>query len=494
MRSNTVEAAAVGGIPRADGPAGGVAERPDLVLAICCLSLLLVGMDVTIVNVALPAIQRDLHATLSAMQWVIDAYTLVIASLLMLTGSMADRFGRRRVFQIGLGLFTLGSLLCSLAPGIRGLVAFRVVQGLGATMLNPVAMSIITNTFQEPRARARAIGFWGATAGVSLALGPLLGGALTQSLGWRSIFWINLPVGVTAMALAARFVPESKAARARPVDPVGQGLVLAALACLTYAVIEGERAGWQSGLIVGLFVASGMAVAALLAYEPRRADPLLDLRFFGSVPFCSATLIAVGTFATFAGFLFLNALYLQQVRGLSAFHAGLCTLPLALMTTVCAPLSGRLVGAHGTRPSLLTAGIGIFVSTLLLTSLTDTTPLALLLLVYVVFGVGFGMVNPPITQTAVSGMPKAQAGLAAAIASTSRQVGASLGVAVAGTVAGASRAHGVSFAQATHPVWWIMVGCGAAVFVLGWISNTPWAQASTRRVAHLLETPAGEAG
>ncbi len=446
-------------------------------------------MDVTIVNVALPAIQHDLRATLPGLQWVIDAYTLVIASLLMLAGSMADRFGRRRVFQIGLSLFTLGSLLCSVAPSIEGLIAFRAVQGLGATMLNPVAMAIITDTFQEPKARARAIGFWGATAGVSLALGPLLGGALTQSLGWRAIFWINLPIGVAAMVLAARFVPELKAARARPVDPVGQVLIIVALACLTYAVIEGPRAGWSSGLIVGLFAASGLALALLLVYEPRRPDPLVDLRFFGSVPFCSATLVAVCAFATFAGFLFLNALYLQQVRGLSAFHAGLCTLPLALMTMVCAPVSGRLVGRYGTRPSLLTAGTGILVSTLLLTTLTNDTPLPLLLLAYVIFGLGFGMVNPPITQTAVSGMPKAQAGVAAAVASTSRQVGASLGVAIGGTVAGVSRAGGGNFALATHPVWWMMAGCGGMILLVGWASNTSWAQASTRRVAHLLTTP-----
>ena len=467
----------------------GQKPHPNLILGICCLSLLLVGMDVTIVNVALPSIQHDLRATLSGLQWVIDAYTLVIASLLMLAGSMADRFGRRRVFQIGLTLFTLGSLLCSLAPSIQGLIAFRAIQGLGATMLNPVAMAIITETFQESKARARAIGFWGATAGVSLALGPLLGGALTQSLGWRAIFWINLPIGVTAMVLAARFVPESKAARARPVDPVGQTLIIVALACLTYAVIEGPRSGWASGLIVGLFTVSALALALLLIYEPRRADPLIDLRFFGSVPFCSATVVAVCAFATFAGFLFLNALYLQQVRGLSAFHAGLCTLPLAAMTILCSPFSGRLVGKYGTRPSLLTAGAGMFVSTLLLTSLTNETPIPLLLLTYVIFGLGFGMVNPPITQTAVSGMPKAQAGVAAAIASTSRQVGASLGVAIGGTVAGVSRAGGGNFALATHPVWWMMTGCGGTILLLGWASNTPWAEASTRRVAHLLTTP-----
>ena len=475
-------------------PSAETPVHPDLVLGICCLSLLVVGMDITIVNVALPAIARDFHAGLSELQWVVDAYTLVVASLLMLAGSTADRLGRRRVFQLGMTMFTLGSLLCSLAPGIGGLIAFRAVQGLGASMLNPVALSIIANTFQDPRARARAIGTWGAVAGLSLALGPLVGGILTQTVGWRAIFWINLPIGAAAIALAARFVPESKAERARPVDPVGQGLVCVALAALTYAVIEAPRAGWESPQIVGLFVVSAGAAAALVGYERRRTDPLLDLRFFRSVPFSSATLIAVCTFASFAGFLFLNALYLQRTRGLSAFRTGLCTLPLALMTMVCAPLSGRLVGAHGTRPSLLAAGSALLVSALLLTRLAADTPLPWLLAAYVVFGIGIGMVNPAITNTAVAGMPRAQAGVAAAIASTSRQVGASLGVATAGTiVAGASRARGGDFAAATHPVWWLVAGCGATIAGLGTLSNSAWAQGTARRAAHLLAEP-GEAG
>ena len=196
-------------------------DRRALILAICCLSLFLVGMDVTIVNVALPAIQKDLHASLSGLQWIVDAYTLVVASLLMLSGSMSDRFGRRRVFQIGLTLFTLGSLLCSMAHDVTALVGFRALQGLGASMLNPVALSIIANAYPAPKDRARAVGMWGAVAGISIALGPVLGGALTESVGWRSIFWINLPVGVAAIVLAALYVPESKAPRARAFDPVG---------------------------------------------------------------------------------------------------------------------------------------------------------------------------------------------------------------------------------------------------------------------------------
>ena len=251
--------------------------------------------------------------------------------------------------------------------------------------------------------------------------------------------------------------------------------------------MRGRGRGGGSAAIAGLFIVSGVATITLLAYEPRRTDPLLDLRFFRSVPFSSATATAVCAFAAFAGFLFLNTLYLQQARGLSAFHTGLCTLPLAAMMAVCAPISGRLVGSYGARPSLLLAGAGMLVGTLLLTRLADDTPLASLLGAYAVFGIGMGLVNAPITNTAVSGMPKAQGGVAAAIASTSRQVGAALGVAVAGMVAGVARAHGVSFAQATHPVWWIMVGCSAMILFLGWASATPWAQASTRRVAYLLE-------
>jgi EmrB/QacA subfamily drug resistance transporter len=467
---------------------GGKKEtHPNLILAICCMSLLVVGMDVTIVNVALPAIQRDLRATVSGLQWILDAYTLVVASLLMLAGSVSDRVGRRRVFQFGLLLFTAGSLLCSLAHSIGQLIAFRALQGLGASMLNPVALSIIANAFPEPKARARAVGVWGAVAGASLALGPLIGGALTQSVGWRSIFWINLPICLTAVVLAARFVPESKALHARAFDPVGQLLVFLGLASLTYAVIEGPHAGWQSSLILGLFVTSGASLALFLFYEPRRKQPLLDLRFFHSVPFSSATLLAVCAFASFAGFLFLNALYLQQVRGLSPFHTGLCTLPLAIAMMVSAPLSGRLVAHHGPRPSLLAAGAGFLLSTWMLTRLTVSTPMALIMLAYVLFGVGLGMVNPAITNNAVAGMPLSQAGVAAAIASTGRQVGAALGVAVAGTVVSASHAKGSDFTQATHPIWWIMTGCSAIVLLLGWASTTPWAHASTERVAFLLD-------
>jgi EmrB/QacA subfamily drug resistance transporter len=451
------------------------------------MSLLITGMDVTIVNVALPAIQKDLHARLAGLQWILDAYTLVVASFLMLAGSMSDRFGRRRVFQIGLSVFTVGSLLCSWAGTIEQLIGFRALQGLGASMLNPVALSIIANAFPEPKKRARAVGMWGAVYGVALGIGPLIGGALTQTVGWRSIFWINVPIGIVAGLLAAHFVPESKAARARPFDPVGQALVLVGLATLTGGIIEGPHAGWASALILGLFVTAAVALLAFVLYEPRRLDPLLDLRFFQSVPFSSAAVLALSAYSCFAAFLFLNALYLQQVRGFSAFHTGLFMLPSALMMIVCAPWSGRLVGSYGTRPSLLVSGAAFLVSTLMLSSLGRQTPVDWLLAAYAFFGVGQGMVNPAISDSAVAGMPLSQAGVAAAIASTSRQVGAALGVAVSGTVVAASYARGMDFTRATHAIWWVMTACGSAVLMLGFASNTAWARASTEWVAQPLE-------
>lgn len=465
-------------------------SQSNLVLGICCLSVFLVSIDVTIVNVALPAIQKDLSASLSGLQWIVDAYTLVVASLLMLSGSMSDRFGRRRIFQIGLLMFSLGSLLCSTAHSIGGLVAFRALQGLGASMLNPVALSIIANTYRQPKDRARAVGVWGAVAGLALALGPLIGGALTQTVGWRSIFWINLPVGLAAFGLAAKFIQESKAPRPRAFDPVGQILVFIGLVSLTYAVIEGPRAGWNSRLILGLFLLVAVDVIVFMLYEPRRKDPLLDIRFFRSMPFSTAAILALCSFASFAGFLFLNALYLQHERGFSAFRTGLCTLPLAVTMFLFSPVSGKLVGNFGPRLSLMLAGSCFIASTLMLTKLRVETPIAWLLIAYALFGAGLGLINPAISNNAVSGMPLSQAGVASAIASTSRQVGAALGVAVAGTVVSVSRTNGSDFATATHPIWWAETGCGLLVLVLGWASSTRWGQASASTVASLITTDA----
>lgn len=454
------------------------------------MSLLIVSLDNTILNVALPSIQHELHASVSGMQWTIDAYTLVLASLLMLAGSTADRLGRRRVFLVGLVVFAVGSLLCSLAPGLGWLVVFRMVQAVGGSMLNPVAMSIITNTFTEPRERARAIGVWGGVVGISMAAGPVVGGLLVQTVGWRSIFWINVPIGALAIFLTLRYIPESRAPRPRRVDPVGQLLVITLLGSLTYAIIEAPDAGWTSPQILVFVVAALGSLAGLLFYERRREEPLIDLRFFHSAPFSGATVVAVCAFAALAGFLFINTLYLQNIRGLSALDAGLYMLPMAGMTLVFAPVSGRLVGNRGPRPSLLAAGTAMTASGVLFAAFGAQSANPLLFTGYVLFGIGFGLVNAPITNTAVSGMPRAQAGVAAAVASTSRQVGQSLGVAVIGAVL-ASGAHANAttdaFLAAARPAWWIIAGCGAAVLLLGAVTTGGWARETARRTAALFD-------
>jgi EmrB/QacA subfamily drug resistance transporter len=459
--------------------------RPVAVLATCCLSLFLVTMDITIVNLALTSIARDLRASASGLQWSIDAYTVVIASFLVLAGSTADRVGRRRLFQVGLFVFSIGSLLCSFAPTIELLVAFRIVQAIGGAMLNPVAMSIIVNVFIDPKQRARAIGVWGSVVGISMAVGPVLGGFLVEHFGWRSVFWINVPIALVAIALTRQFVPESRAERPRRLDLVGQTLIVTVLATMTSCLIEGPNLGWSSAPIVGGFAIVVCAFIALITYERRRSEPLIDLRFFRSLPFSMATILAVIAFTMFNGFLFLGSLYLQVTRELSAQSAGLCMLPIAAGLLVFSPLSGRLVGAARARWALVAAGVALSAGALLLVPLEVATPLPQLLAAFALFGSGFGLVNAPITTAAVSGMPRAQAGVASALASTSRQVGATLGVALSGTIAGA--ATGPGFVGATHAYWWLIAIGGALIALLGLVATGERARRSVVAISSLVD-------
>jgi EmrB/QacA subfamily drug resistance transporter len=454
------------------------------VLAVCCLSLLLVSLDITIVNVALPAVGAELHASVRGLQWTVDAYTLVLAVLLMMAGSLGDRFGRRRVFRTGLALFTFGSLLCSVAPGLGWLIAFRIVQAVGGCMLNPVAMAIVVNTFRDPAERARAIGIWAAVAGLSMALGPIVGGALVTAAGWRSIFWVNVPIGLVALALTRVYVPESRAPHPRAIDPAGQALVVVLLGSLTFAIIEAPERGWGSTMIVGLLGTAAVAAVALLAVERRRPEPLIELRFFRSVPFSAATLTAVAAFAALGSFLFVNTLYLQEVLGYSPVDAGLRTLPMAVLAAGSAPLSGRMVAARGTRLPLLLSGLATGGGALLLVRLSVHTPALQLFAAYALIGLGFGLVNAPVTNTATSGMPVAQAGVAAAVTSTSRQVGSCLGVAVSGSLVAGT--VGPRFAEASHVVWMLVVGCAVVVGLLSLLATTPWAAATADRARQVL--------
>jgi EmrB/QacA subfamily drug resistance transporter len=472
-----------------DGPAGRRARL--IVLLICSSSLFIVYLDSTILNVALPTIQHELHASLSSLQWVADAYLLVVASLLMLTGSTADRVGRKRLFMIGLAGFSLGSLLCSLAPNTGSLIALRMLQGIGGSMLTPISLSIVRNVFTDERERAQALGIWSGIFGVATACGPIAGGILVSTLGWRSVFWLNVPIGVAMLLAARRYVPESKAPRPRRVDVPGQLLMIAVLGSLTYAIIQGPVSGWASPLVLGLFTVAALAAAAFVLAERRRAEPLLELRFFRSSPFTGASVIAVLAFTVLAGFLFVITLYLQQVRGLSPLRAGASLLPMTLVMAAAAPVAGHLMGRRGPRIPLVLSGVLMALGCALLVGLSPSTSYTWLALSLCILGAGLGLVNPPITGTGIAGMPPAQAGVASAVISTTRQLGNVLGVAVMGAMltdgiagrmaAGATHAHALT--AATHAPFLLAVICGLLISVIGFVTTSVRAQETARAVA-----------
>jgi EmrB/QacA subfamily drug resistance transporter len=439
-----------------------------LVLAICSMSLFVVGLDTTIVNVALPSIGQGLRVGTRGLQWAVDSYTIALASLLISAGALADRIGRRRVFQLGLVVFGAASVACSLAPSIDVLIAARVAQGIGGSMLSPVALAIVVNVITDPKERAQAIGVWAAIFGVSMAAGPLVGGVLVSALGWRSVFWAGVPIIVVVLLLTSVFVPESRAPRPRSLDGAGQLLLAVVVGGSVALLIEGPSIGWVSpGAIIGYAVVA-VAVAGFVRTESRRREPLMNLRLFRRKPFTAAVLGAVVVFIALNMTLLLGTLYLQHAKGMTPAVAGAITLPMAIAATVCAPLSGFLIGRTGPRLPLLLAGGSITLGALCLVTLHDHTGILVLLLAYLLIGVGIGFANAPITNTAVSGLPAAQAGVAGGITSTARQFGAALGVAVAGGVIAHTEPAGL--AQASRPAWMIVAACGLLLLVVARVS------------------------
>ncbi|MGW6413678.1 MFS transporter [Streptomyces sp. NPDC055055] len=439
------------------------ARRRWTVLAVCALSMFLVGVDTTIVNVGLPEIGRGLGVGTRGLEWVVDAYTVVMAGLLIVSGALADRFGRRRVFRCGLLVFGLASLACALAPSPGVLVAARAVQGIGASMLSPVALAIVVNAMPDPRERARAIGVWASVFGLSMAAGPVTGGALIGAFGWRSVFWINAPVVVAALVLVAVFVPESRGERARRLDLPGQALLTVVLCLAVGLLIEGPRVGWTSPAALAGYAVTAAAVAGFVTVERRRAEPLMDLGLFRRPPFVSAVVGATAVFVALNTTLLLHTLYLQHARGWSPLAAGAATLPMALGATVCAPWSGALVGRIGPRRPLVLAGGFVTAGGLCLVGLDRDTGVPLLLLALLLIGVGFGFANAPLTCTAVSGLPSSRAGVAGAITSTARQVGAAVGIAVAGGLLAGTAPAGLP--AATRPGWLLVSACGLFLLV-----------------------------
>ncbi|MFJ4616598.1 MFS transporter [Streptomyces sp. NPDC088812] len=445
------------------------ARRRWTVLAVCCLSMFLVGLDTTIVNVGLPAIGRGLDVDTRGLEWIVDAYTLVLASLLISSGALADRFGRRRVFQCGLAAFGAASLLCALAPSAGVLIAARALQGIGASMLSPVALAIVVNAMPDPKERAQAIGIWASVFGLSMAAGPVTGGALLAELGWRALFWVNAPVIAAALLLSAVFVPESRAPRARRLDLPGQVLLTVVLAVVVGVLIEGPRIGWTSPAALAGYAGAAVATAGFVWVESRRREPLMDPRLFGHPVFSGAVVGAVAVFVALTMTLLLNTLYLQHTREWTPLAAGVATLPLAVGATVCAPWSGRMVGRTGPRLPLLLAGGFITAGGLCLVRLTPHTSVLLLLTAYWLIGVGFGFANAPITSTAVNGLPPARAGVAGAITSTARQLGSALGITLAGGLAAGTSPMGL--AHAFRPGWVLVATCGVLLLLVAHVSR-----------------------
>jgi EmrB/QacA subfamily drug resistance transporter len=445
------------------------ARRRWGILAICCTSLFVVGLDTTIVNVALPAIGEGFGVGTVGLEWIVNAYTLVLASLLISSGALADRFGRRRIFQIGLVVFGVASIVCALAPSVGVLIAARIAQGVGGSMLSPVALAIVVNVMTDPKERAKAIGVWAAVFGLSMAAGPIVGGVLIESFGWRSVFWINVPVIAVVLVLTAVFVPQSRAEQPRRLDLPGQVLLMVVVGGSVALLIEGPRIGWlASGAIAG-YVAVAAALAAFVRVESRKSEPLMDPSLFRHRPFTGAVLGAIVVFVALNATLLLGTFYLQQAREMTPAAAGAMTLPMAVAATICAPLSGILVGRFGARLPLLIAGSFTALGGLCLVSLDNSTGTATLLIAYLFLGIGFGFSNAPITNTAVNGLPRAQAGLAGGITSSARQFGAALGVALAGgMIAGSAQSD---IAEASRAGWILVVACGLVVLVIALASG-----------------------
>jgi EmrB/QacA subfamily drug resistance transporter len=426
--------------PPADRPVAAGPRSATLALAVLALTGLMLVLDITITNVALPTIQQALHTTTQQLQWVVNAYALAAGGLLLLGGRLADRLGRRRVFLAGMTLFALGSLLGGLAPSVGWLIAARGLQGLGAAVTGPAAFSIITTTFAEGPQRNRAVGVWSATAAAGGALGMLLGGLLTQYASWRWVMFVNVPVALLVLAVTPRLVPALPGEPRARTDVAGAVTVTSGLLALTLATTQIPAHGWTAARTLGSFLAAALLLAAFLMIEARHGAPLVPLGIFRRRSLTGATTVGllVGAGLIAAPIFFLT-LYLQQILGFSAIQAGLASLPLALAVIAGAQLATRLIGGVGARR--LAAG-GLLLSGIALLLLGRIQPAgsypADVLGPLLLQGLGMGMVFMPVMVSAVAGVPPADQGLVSGVLQTTQQLGVALGMAVLSTVATAT--------------------------------------------------------
>ena len=402
-------------------------------LAVVCIAVFMLLIDITVVNVALPQIQTDLHASFSQLEWVVDAYALMLSVLQLTAGTIGDRFGRKTLFLIGIGIFTIGSALCGLAPTAVTLDFFRALQGVGGAVMFATSLALIGENYTG-KDRGTAFGMWGLTAGVSIAAGPLIGGGLTSGIDWRWIFWVNVPIGVVAVFLAANRLVKSRIEQTRHIDWPGLLLSGGALTTLVYALIEGVSVGWRSAEILSLLSASAVLWVAFVVTELKVAEPMLDVRLFRRFGFTGAQVAAFAIAASlFSMFLYLT-IYLQDILGFSALGAGLRLLPITALTLVAAPIAGRLSSRIAYR-YLLGAGLALVgVGLLLMHGVTVTSSWTALLPGFVLAGLGSGVVNPPLGSLAVSVVEQSRSGMGAGVNNSFRQVGLATGIAALGTI------------------------------------------------------------
>ena len=408
-------------------------ERRWLILVVLCFSLLVIVLDNSILNVAIPTIQTELDASTSELQWMVDSYTLVFAGLLLTAGSLGDRFGRLPALQLGFVVFGLGSVLSAVSANANELIGFRAFMGIGGAFIMPATLSIITNVFPA-RERGRAIGVWAATAGVAVALGPLTGGFLLEHFYWGSVFLVNIPIVIVGLLAGVFLIPDSRDSSARRLDPVGAVLSIVSLSALLYAVIEAPERGWTAGTTLTFFGVGGVLLAAFFAWEINSKHPMLDLSFFRNPRFSVASLSIMLTFFAMFGSLFVMTQYFQIVIGYSPIETGVRLLAFAIPMMIIAPLSARFVEKFGAK-TVIAAGLSLFVLGLLLaTGLDQTADYGDIVWRVAVMAVGMALIMAPATDSIMGSLPLARAGVGSAVNDTTRQVGGAVGVAVVGSV------------------------------------------------------------
>jgi EmrB/QacA subfamily drug resistance transporter len=423
----------------ADAPADFVLDdrshaRRWWTLLCLCLCVVIIGLDNTILNVALPSIVNDLGASGSQLQWIVDAYTIVFACLLLTTGAIGDRYGRRLTLMIGVAWFGSCSLLATFVTTPGQLIATRALMGVGGAFIYPSTLSVLTNLFRDPTERARAIGIWAGVSGVGIAIGPLLGGFLVEHFGWSSVFFINVPICAVALVGAFLLVPSGLRHRSSPLDPLGGVLSIVSLSSLLFAIIEAPEQGWTSLVVLTGFVGAALGIAVFIAWEKATPAPMLDVRFFRNPRFSAASATITLTQFSLYGSTFLLTLYFQFVLGYSPLKAGLMLMPVALGLMVGAPIAPRLVLRRGTKRVVVTGLSLVAVCVALYSSDTLMSTVAVGMLIRFCYGLGLGLTHAPVTESIMGSLPPSRAGVGSAVNDTTRQTGGALGVAVLGSV------------------------------------------------------------